>query len=261
MTLNHFSSLAFTFAIVAAHSVAQAGAITFNESTCWNSSTIANESSLSCTTNVAGVKTTATASAWSAPTTGKFGSASISYYPSAGLGIVAPNDPANSLQHAIDNLAGTDAFLLNFGSPNFALNQISIGWRNVDADLSILRYTGATSPFLGNSTVANLDNAAGWEWVGDYSMPTTSNTLNFNTGSTAKTASWWLVSAYNSAYSGVPAAGSLSNANDYFKLNGFGGDLVTVTPPPSDVPEPGTFALFGIALLGFAAARRKFQAK
>ncbi|MGJ9420130.1 exosortase-dependent surface protein XDP1 [Massilia sp. CMS3.1] len=259
MTLNHFSSLAFTFAIVAAHGVAQAGAITFNESTCLSGS--ASATAFSCTTKVAGVNHTASASAWSAPTTGNFAGASMVYYPYAGIGVVAKGESTSGSQHATDNNGGTDAFLLNFGSSNFALNQISIGWRDGDADVSILRYTGKQAPSLGNSTVANLDSAAGWEWVGDYSSLQTNSTLNFNNNGNVKTAAWWLVSAYNSAYSTVPVSGTFGDSNDYFKLNGFGGNLVAVTPPPSDVPEPGTFALFGIALLGFAAARRKFQAK
>ena len=261
MKLHHFSALAFSFAIVAAHGVAQAGPITFSESTCQSGK--AEADAFTCTTKVPGSNqtATATASAWSAPTDGKFATASIGYFPSAGLGIIAKNETSAGSQHAIDNKGGTDAFLINFGSSNFALNQISIGWRDTDADVSILRYTGATSPFLGNSTVANLDNAAGWDWVGNYSTLATSSILNFNNEGTVKTAAWWLVSAYNSAYTGVPASGSLNNANDYFKINGFGGNLATVTPPANDVPEPGTFALFGIALLGFAAARRKFQSK
>ena len=259
MKLNHIGTLASAFAIMTAHGLAQAGPITFNESTCHSGT--AGTNAFSCTTNVAGANQTATASAWSAPTDGKFAIASIGYYPYAGLGIIAKNEPTAGSQHAVDNQGGTDAFLINFGSANFALNQISVGWRDGDADVSILRYTGTQAPSLGNNTVANLDNTAGWDWVGNYSTLATSNTLNFNNSGTVKTASWWLVSAYNSAYANVPASANLNNANDYFKLTGFGGNLVAVTPPTSDVPEPGTFALFGIALLGFAAARRKFQSK
>jgi hypothetical protein len=259
MKRKHLGSLALTFAMAAASGLAAAGPISFSESTC-TSGTVSS-TAMTCGTKVAGVDYKATLSAWSAPTSGNFASASILYYPSSGLGIHANGESLNDSQHAVDNIGGTDAFLINFGT-NFALNQVSIGWLYNDADVSILRYTGTGAPSLTNSTVASLDNAPGWDWVGDYSTLSTNSTLNFNTGSNAKTAAWWLVSAYNSAYSTVPVSGVFGDGNDYFKLNSFGGEVVAVvTPPPSQVPEPGTFALFGVALVGFAAARRKFNTK
>jgi hypothetical protein len=181
------------------------------------------------------------------------------HYAGYGLGVTSPGESTVSPNHAIDNAGPTEAVLINFNSPDFALNQLSIGWMSGDADVSILRYTGAQAPVLGNRTVADLRNAAGWEWVGDYStLSASATTLNFNNTGTAKTASWWLVSAYDSAYSGHAAPG-LSDDNDYFKLSGFGGS--SVTPPTTTVPEPGTFALLAVALAGFGAARRKSKAK
>ena len=262
MTLNHIGTLASAFALLTAHGLAQAGQISFNEKTCQSGSS-ASAASATCVTNVSGTRQQATLTAWTAPTSGNFASASIGYYPSYGLGIHARGESIYTSEHAVDNARGTDAFLINFGASNFALNQISIGWLGGDADVSILRYTGTEAlSSLASSKVANLDMAAGWDWVGDYSTLSTNGTLNFNTGDDAKTGAWWLVSAYHSAYSTVPVSGVFGDGNDYFKLNGLGGALVAITPPPSnDVPEPGTFALFGIALLGFAATRRKFQAK
>ena len=260
MKLNYIGTLASAFAMMTAHGLAQAGPISFNESTC-QAGSIAKPGSATCVTNVAGVKHSATLSAWTAPATENFASASIGYYPSYGLGAHGAGESTYTLEHTVDNVGGTDAFLINFSSSNFALNQISIGWAYNDADVSILRYTGTGAPSLGNSKVANLGSTPGWDWVGDYSTLTTNGTLEFNTGSNAKTGAWWLVSAYNSAYSSVPVSGSFGDGNDYFKLNGFSGSVLAIAPPANDVPEPGTFALFGIALLGFAAARRKFQAR
>ena len=262
MKLNQFTALAFSLTVAAAHGVAQAGPITFNESTCGYAS--ATATSVTCATRVSGVNHTATATAWSAPTNGKFATASIDYFAGYGLGIDAAGEPGDGSQHSADNVNGTDAFLINFGAANFALNQISIGWLNGDADVSILRYTGAGAPAsLASNTVATLDAAADWDWVGNYSTLRTNPVLNFNTGANAKTGAWWLVSAYNSAYTAGPIPNDFGNNNDYFKLNGFGGELVAVTPPvpPNKVPEPGSFALFGIALAGFVAARRKWQAR
>ena len=259
MKMNQTAAFAFLLTIAAAHGMAQAGPITFNESTCSYAS--ATATSVTCTTRVAGVNHTATATAWSAPTNGNFALASIDYFPGSGLGITASGEPSNGSQHSADNLSGTDAFLMNFGAANFALNQISIGWFSGDADVSILRYTGTGAPSLASNKVGTLDLAPGWDWVGDYSTLSTNSTLNFNTGSNAKTGAWWLVSAYNSAYTSAPIQNGFGNGNDYFKLNGFGGALVVAAPPPSKIPEPGSFALFGIALVGFAAARRKWQVK
>ena len=257
--MKNFGALAFTFVVAATLGTAQAGQISINESGCQLTAYSAN--SVTCATNVAGTSQATKMSAWSAGSASNFSVASFGYYPSAGAGIAAQGESLASPQHAIDNNGGTDAFLIDFGSLNVALNQLSIGWSGGDADVSVLRYTGTQAPSLGSFTAANLRNAQGWEWVGDYSALTTNPVLNFNTGANAKTASYWLVSAYNSAYSANPAGLNLSNGDDYFKLSGFRGDVLAKTAPANDVPEPGTFALFGIALLGIAAVRRNSKAK
>lgn len=270
MKLRHFGSFACTLAFITAHSLAQASPISFNASSCVSGSV--TTSAITCVTKVANVNYSSTTTAWSAPNTGtgKFAAATMGYYTGSGIGIHAAGELTTGSEHAVDNKNGTDAFLINFSASNFALNQISIGWFDGDADVSILRYNGTQAPTLGNSTVASLDSEAGWDWVGDYSSLSTAasgGVLNFNNTGDVKTGNWWLVSAYNSAYSTVPVSGTFGDGNDYFKLNGFGGQLVTVTPPPlppvppTKVPEPASFALFGIALVGFAAARRKWQAK
>ena len=258
MKLKQLSALACTFAIFAAHGTAQAGAITFNEQTCISGSVAAN--SLTCTVNAAGGKQSATMSAWSTATTGTFSSATFGYYSSSGLGILGKNEPDSNSQHAIDNRDGVDAVLINFGSANFALNEVKIGWSTSDSDFSILRYTGTTPPSLTGVTTGNLDNVPGWEWVADYSNLITNSAGKFNNTGDIKTASWWLISAYDPAYSGKNPPAGFGGGNDYFKLSGFGGDIV-MPPPPSQVPEPGSFALFGIALIGFAAARRQLRSK
>ena len=257
MKLNDFRVLAFTFAVAATSGLAHAGQISFNDTNC---QATGSASAVACSSTVSGVNYSAAVSGWSAPVNnGKFGNAAIVYYPYSGVGITSPGESTASPYHAVDNNNGTEAFLINFGSANFALNQLSIGWLDGDADVSILRYTGTQAPTLGTSTVAGLKSTAGWEWVGDYATLATNSTLNFNNTGDVKTASWWLVSAYNSAYSGIPATGNLGDGNDYFKLSGFAGTIVTQapTPPTKAVPEPGTFALFGIAVLGLVAARRK----
>lgn len=260
MKLNDFRVFAFTFAIAATTGLAHAGQISFNDANCQATS---SSSPVTCSTSAAGVNYSATVTGWSASGGGKFGSAALDYYSGYGVGITSPYEPTTSPQHAIDNYGATEALLISFGSTNVALNQLSFGWVYNDADVSILRYTGTQAPTLTTRTVADLKNAAGWEWVGDYAY--TSDILNFNTGTDAKTASWWLVSAYDSAYSGLAPSRNLGDDNDFFKLSGFAATPVAkpTTPTPTQgnpVPEPGTFALFGIALAGFVAARRKSKA-
>ncbi|TQK06837.1 putative secreted protein with PEP-CTERM sorting signal [Herbaspirillum sp. SJZ107] len=271
MKFNDFRVLAFTFAVAATSGLAQAGQISFNDSNCQGTTV---SSAITCSASSAGVNYGATVSAWSAAGTGKFGNASMVYYDNSGLGISSPWESTTSPEHAIDNNGATEALLISFGTNNVALNQLSLGWAYNDADVSILRYTGTQAPVLGNSTVANLTDTAGWEWVGDYANLSTSSALSFNSGD--KAASWWLVSAYNSAYSGVAHSSYFGDGNDYFKVSGFGGNVIVQAPTPTPtptpaptptptpgtkVPEPGTFALFGIALLGCVAARRKSKAK
>jgi len=261
MKLSNFGVLAFTFAVAATSGLAHAGQISFNATNCQGTTA---SSAVTCSASTAGVNYGATVTAWSAPGTGKFGSAAMAYYPGSGVGITSPGESTTSPDHAIDNNGATEALLINFGTNNVALNQLSIGWAYNDADVSILRYTGTQAPVLGNSTVASLTGATGWEWVGDYANLSASNPLNFNNTGDVKTASWWLVSAYNSAYSDGGFSWYLGNNNDYFKLSGFAGNVVAQTPTPptppasgTKVPEPGTLALFGIAMLGCVAARRK----
>jgi hypothetical protein len=212
-----------------------------------------------CATNVAAVNYASTVTGWSAAGTANFGSASIVYYSGYGTGILATGESATTSQHAVDNVAGTDAFLINFGANTAALNQLSIGWKGADADVSILRYTGTAAPTMSALSVANARTTPGWELVGDFANLSTTTPLNFNNSGTIKTASWWLVSAYNSAYAGGSIGTGLSNGDDYFKMTGYGANVTT--PTNTNVPEPGTFALIGIALFGLTVARRKAQAK
>lgn len=259
MKFNGFSKLAFALAFTATQGLAQAGTISFNTSTC--TASIGAPGKLACSKNVSGVGYSATLSGWSAQPAAKFVNASMVYYSNSGIGITSPRESTVSPNHAMDNNGATEAILVKFNSPDFALNQLTIGWMYGDADVSILRYTGTQAPDLGSRTVADLKNAAGWDWVGDYSTLSTSTPLNFNNTGTAKTAAWWLISAYDAGYSGKAPTGGLTRGNDYFKLSGFGGSIVAPPTPTTTVPEPGTFALSAIALVGFAAARRKSKAK
>ncbi len=217
----------------------------------WNAaSCVATKTTLktmTCNSAAPGPVYSAALSGWSSKGTANFATANMAYY-SGGLGVSASGE-SGSPQHAIDNNGSTDAVLMYFDT-NFALKRLTTGWINGDADVSILRYTGTAAPRLGAARVNNLLAVPGWELVGNYSTLTKNTPLDFN--DTNKAASWWLVSAYNSAYNGVAASGKFTNNNDYFKLNSFTGEVV-----PNKVPEPATLSLLGIAMLGIGAARRK----
>jgi len=66
---------------------------------------------------------------------------------------------------------------------------------------------------------------------------------------------YWLVGALNSIF-----GGNLSDeGNDGIKLSGVSVSKAGTPPPTTSVPEPTSIMMFGLALVGFAASRRKFK--
>lgn len=184
-----------------------------------------------------------TLTGWSNKSTGNKAIAQdqIARWSGSGVGVENQNSP----QHAVDNSSGDyDALLFSF-SKVVDLNKLGIGWYQTDADVSVLAYTG-TTPFAGNLNGFGSNWAAllsnGWSVVGNYNR---NGTGTFNVNPADVKSQYWLVGAYNSAY-----GGSLSQKNDYFKLN-------SVTFEAVKVPEPGTVLLFAMGLLGLVAARRR----
>ena len=125
------------------------------------------------------------------------------------------------------------------------VSNLGIGWYQTDADVSVLAYTGA-SAFSGDLTGFGSNWATllsnGWSIVGNYNR---NGTGTFDVNPADVKSQYWLVGAYNSAY-----GGSLSQKNDFFKLN-------SITIEAAKVPEPGTALLFAMGLLGLAASRRR----
>lgn len=277
-THKRILSIALSCALGSLASSAMA-ASTWNFSSCVGSA--ANQAALnkdtfgnswSCAGSVAGNKVTA--SAWGARTqtvnnvtTTNYQTAYLSPQGSSGFGVASQNEGLSpgSPQHAMDNdpaAANTpDLILLKFDTA-VALDSITVGWNQSDADITVMAYTGngGGAPVIQGKTAANLTSGgagSGWSLIrnlGDQApdVATSSSSVditrsNWNSGNVVS--SWWLVSAYNSNFGG---GGNFDSVLDYVKLFS-----VASKDVPGQVSEPGTLAMVGIAILGALGVRRR----
>lgn len=117
------------------------------------------------------------------------------------------------------------------------------GWAEVVSDQTIAS---------GYSQMENLTTSSGY-----YVNQATKHFSNFDNTSNSNTSgvysNYWLVGALNSVFGGDIN----DEGNDGLKISGVSFSVAGTPPPSTSVPEPTSIMMFGLALVGFAASRRK----
>lgn len=167
-----------------------------------------------------------------------------------------PGDVASTApEHALDNNQRNEMVLLSF-SQAVKLTNAKFGWVGTDSDYTVMAYTGVGAPAsLTGKTWGAL--GAGWASIGNYSDAVLNANSAINAGGVYS--SYWLIGAYNAAAN--PSGGSVTGTgDDYLKLYSVTGCVSGTTGcTPGKVPEPGSLALFGLALLGVLAQGKRRQ--
>lgn len=179
-------------------------------------------------------------------------------------------------EHSADNSKGGtqdyDFFLLEF-SQAVNLSSATSSWllgqgngslsnRNTAASNNQITVAALNDNTLLNNNWANIEanqtDASGFAGF-TYSATAgyyTSDLTTGNAGVSGEYSNIWLIGAINNIFGGDASL----EGNDGFKLSGVSFSTDPGTPPPSTtVPEPTSIMMFGLALVGFAASRRKIK--
>ncbi|WP_265947757.1 exosortase-dependent surface protein XDP1 [Dechloromonas sp. A34] len=194
----------------------------------------------------------------------------LTWYSGSGYGVNSGGE--TSPQHSLDNVGYKEALLLNFGAST-QLNSVKIGWKYNDADITVLAWkpldymnpaiSNVTGPTFGASTKYSDLIGLGWSLVGNYSNLVTTSEKSVNVTSPVSS-SFWLVMAYNSAFSGqqasdVSARGFVADTSpDYGKF--YSVSYSSGTKTQTEVSEPSTALLLGAAMFGFVGWRSRKRA-
>lgn len=199
---------------------------------------------------------------------------------------------ANTGEHAIDNNQRSEMVLVNFGVAKVSLTKAVIGWNGTDnqdsnnayqdSDMTILAYIGsgnAATALAGlswssvgaktnTSGINNAANNAGKDWIliGNYNNVGASNGTAAGGSADVTTqvySSDWLIGANNPLGTANATTDTTSGITyDSFKLSALsactqGTAGCASADPNNQVAEPSAIALFGLALMGAAAVRRR----
>lgn len=206
-------------------------------------------------------------SAWGAisATENVFGTAFVSSQGPDGFGVSsqaeggpAAASPSDALDNDPTSLA-PNLILLRFGGA-VILDQVTLGWSMIDADLTIMAYTGPGTPssFIeGKGVGALTSGGAGSGWslvqnVGDEAPDTayaaSDARIDYSVNAGGVSSTYWLISAHNSGFGG----GGMDSLTDYTNLLGV---AARDAPVPVPVPEPVTSILVATALMMIGSRR------
>ena len=166
---------------------------------------------------------------------------------SGGLGVINSGESGSSPNHTVDN-SGRNDFVAFYFSETVELNSVRLTSYG-DTDISFWIGTVSGVPSFSGLDLNDLDVNYGAH-VDNYGGDS-NRTAQF--GSASETGNLLVVAAL------VPANGW----KDYFKIKTLYGESVVTLPPtePDAVPTPATLLVFGPALFGLAALRRRAARK
>ena len=190
------------------------------------------------------------------------------YSGGSGYGLTSTQSDRSSPNHALDNNINKESLLINFGAASKQLDKVTIGWNGgYDTDITVLAWKPSdymnpanpvvAAPVFGATTKYADLVGLGWSLVGNYAnlAPSVAKSVNITN---PVSSSYWLVMAYNSAFSAyTPSDRSETNATitplDYGKFYSVSYSDGT----KNRVPEPSTALLLGAALFGLIGQRSR----